>query len=251
MTAEPKSFRERWKESGGAPEPDTPGGLAIAAGLSGGLIYLLLLVADYNPMTGLAWPVTALSLLLAVVGAFALASMLGSDIAAYQRLELDLARTALAYIGSGSAPAPDTALAGVWRAYVGASEESRRVARSHAYALGAFVGAGVLSLAAVLLTGLGIVVSSHDLVGLAMLVELFAFVFLIVGAGTVLATVGYSGPVPGFELIAARRWKRNQGRAAAVKSSFDDIPWLAEFVRSAHESRPEPSGPSVLPSWRE
>lgn len=251
MTAGSKSLRQRWKESGGAPPPDTPGGLALAAGFAAGLIYILLLVADYNAMTALAWSVTSLSILIAVVGAFALATMLGSDIAAYQRLELDLARTALAYVGSGSAPAPDTPLAAVWRAYVGASEESRRVARSHAYGLGLFLAAGVLSLPAVLLTALGILTSAQNVIGLGMLIELFAFFALVVGAGTLLATVGYSGPVPGFELIAARRWKRNRGRADAVRSSFSDIPWLAEFARGAHESRLEPSGPSVLPSWRD
>ncbi|MGP8073429.1 MAG: hypothetical protein ACLQD9_00595 [Thermoplasmata archaeon] len=251
MTAHPVSWRQRWKESGGAPEPDTPGGLALAAGFAGGLVYLVLLVADYNAMTAFAWSVTSLSLILSVVGAFALSTMLGADVSNYQRLELDLARTALAYVGSGSAPTPESALAGVWRAYVGASEESRRVARAHAYGLGLFVRAGMISLAAVLLAALGFLTSTQNVVGLAMLVELFAFFFLVVGAAALVATVGFSAPVPGYEMFAAQRWKRNSGRAEAVRTSFADIPWLAEFVRGAGESHLDPTGPSVLPSWRE
>jgi hypothetical protein len=251
VSASGSTFGSRWRDSGGLPHPDSPGGrvLAIALGLS--LIYVLLFVANYHAMASVAWVVTGLSLVIALIGAFSLASMLGADIASFQRLELDLARTVLAYLNSGSAPASDAPLSGVWRAYVGAAEESRRMARAHAYALGPFIVAGVLSLASLLLAGLALVTSTFNVAGLAMLVELFAFAFLIVGAGSILFTVGYSSPVPGYAAVAARRWRRNAGRQQAVEGAVGGIPWLAEFTRSARESHVEPSGPSVIPSWRE
>ncbi len=250
MSASAMSIRERWRGSGGLPAPDAPGGMALALAMGLTLVYALVLVAEYSAMTTLAWWVTSLTLVLAVVGAFSLSSMLGNDIASFQRLELDLARTVLAYVGSGAAPASDAPLSGVWRAYVGAAEESRRVARSHAYALGPFVGGGLIALAAVLVVGLGLVTSATSVIGVALILELFAFFLLFAGVGVLVSTAGYSGPVPGFDFGAARRWRRNAGRQNAVDGALSQVPWLAEFARSARESRVQPKGPSAIPGWR-
>ena len=215
------------------------------------LVYILLFVADYHVMTSLAFPVAALSLVTSLIPAFALSAMLGSDISTFQRLELELARTVLAYVGSGTPPVSDAPLAGVWRAHVAAAEESRRMARAHAYMIGLFSTAAVLALAASLLAGLGLVTTTENLLGLAMFVEWFAFTFLVAGAGAVLVTAGYSSPMPFYETLMPRRWRRNAGRQEAVDGAFSEIGWLAEYLRSARGSRMSPSGPSIIPSWRE
>lgn len=240
-----------WRGRLSVPPPDTVPGVVLAVGFGLALVYVLVLVAEYPAMEHAAFAIGALSLLLSAVAAFSLAAMLGTDIATYQRLELELARTVLAYVGSGAPPASDTPLAGVWRAHVAAAEESRRVSRAHGYALGLFVGAGVASLAVTLLAGLGTMTATADLRGLAMVVEAVAFTMLVVGAGSLLVTVGYSSPVPGYELVASRRWRRNAGRQQAVDGAIGEIAWLAEFARGARETKLSPFGPSIVPSWRE
>ncbi len=239
------------KERLSLPAPDTAEGAVIGIAVAAGLVYILLLVAQYPKMIDSAFEFTAFSLLVSLIAAFSLASMLGSDIATFQRLELELARTVLAYAGSGTPPASDAPLAGVWRAHVGASEESRRMARAHAYGLGLFTAAGLLSLAAVLLAILGSLTANQDIRGLAMLIEWFAFTFLVAGAGAIFSSVGYSTTVPFYEMFSPRRWRRNSGRQVAVDGAVSEIAWLAEFARGARESRISPGGPSVLPSWRE
>lgn len=241
-----------WRSRPWLPPPDTPGGGVLALAFSLGLAYIIVFVAAYSTMTSaLALWIAPISLFAGLLGAFALATMLGGDISAYQRLELDLSRTVLAYVGSGSPPPSDAPLAGVWRAYVAAAEESRRVARAHAYALGFFTLAALFALPATLLVGLGAVATTRSVVGLGLFVDWFAFAFLVAGAGAVALTVGYSNPVPGFERVAARRWRRNAGRQQAVDGALSEVSWLGEFVRGARESYVSTSGRSVLPSWRE
>jgi hypothetical protein len=240
-----------WVSTSELPALDSWEGAAFAAAVACGLVYILLLVGEYSAMIRIAFDVTALSLLVSLISGFALSAMLGSDISTYQRLELELARTVLAYVASGSPPASDAPLAGVWRAHVAASEEARRMARAHSYALGLFTVGGVLSLAALLLSSLGMVTSTPDVRGLGMLVEWFAFVFLVAGAVAVLASVGYTAPISAYERLAPRRWRRNSGRQQAVDGAISEIAWLAEFSRGARESRMSPGGPSIIPSWRE
>jgi hypothetical protein len=233
------------------PPPDTREGAVFAATIAAGLVYILVFVAHYSTMTSIAFEVTAVSLVVSLIPAFALSAMLGTDISTFQRLELELARTVLAYAGSGTPPASDTALAGVWRAHVAGAEESRRMARAHAYALGMFMVAAALSLAASLLAGLGTVTRVSDVLGLAMFVEWFAFVFLVAGAGSVLSSAGYASAAPVFQSLVPRRWRRNAGRQEAVDSAFAEIGWLSEYARGARASRVSPAGPSGIPSWQE
>ena len=225
----------------------------LALGIAFALVYVLVFVAAYPAMTGAAFAfgVTTLSLVLSIVAAFSLAAMLGGDLAAYQRLELELARTVLAYVGSGTPPPSDSPLAGVWRAHVAGAEESRRMARAHAYGLGLFTWAGGTSLAATLLVGLGVVTATTDVVGLGMLVEWAAFTFLAAGAFAVLGSVGYAAPTRFYETFAPRRWRRNAGRQQAVDGAMSEIGWLGEYSRGAREARVSPSGPSVIPTWHE
>lgn len=240
-----------WHERFALPAADSAEGVGVALSLGFGIAYLLLLVSQYSAMTSLAFAASSLSLVVALIAAFSLASMLGSDLSTFQRLELELARTVLAYAGSGTPPQSDAPLGGVWRAHVAAAEESRRMSRAHAYALGLFTWAGFTALAAVLLSVLGVTTSTQDLLGLGMFVEWFSFTFLIAGAAAIASTAGYASSLPLLEHIAPRRWRRNSGRQAAVDGAIGEISWLAEFARGARESKLSPGGPSVLPSWRE
>jgi len=235
------------------PPPDTREGAVVALAITFGLVYLLVFVAQYSVMTApaFAFEVTAISLIVSLIAAFSLSSMLGSDVATYQRLELELARTVLAYVGSGSPPPSDSPLAGVWRAHVAGAEESRRMARAHAYGLGMFTWAGTLSLASLLLVGLGLVTSTADAIGLGMFVEWFAFTFLAGGAFAVLTSAGYAAPTGFFETLAPRRWIRNAGRQQAIDGAVSEIAWLGEFSRGAREARVSPAGPSIIPTWHE
>lgn len=125
------------------------------------------------------------------------------------------------------------------------------MSRAHAYGLGLFSLAAIASLIAVLLASLGTVTHTQDLRGLGMLVEWAAFTALVAGAGSVLFSVGYAEPVPIYETLAPRRWRRNSGRQSAVDSAVGEIAWLAEFSRGARESRMSSRGPGTIPSWRE
>lgn len=251
MTSTGPSTVGRWQDRLQLPPPDTREGAVIAAAVAFGLVYVLVFVAQYDAMVRIALTVTTFSLLVSLVAVFALSTMLGSDISTYQRLELELARTVLAYVGSGTPPASDAPLAGVWRAHVAAAEEARRMGRAHAYALGLFTAAGVISLGSTLIAGLGTVTGIHLVVGLGMFVEWFAFTFLVAGAGAALASAGYASPISVYERFAPRRWRRNSGRQQAVDGAMTEIGWLSEYSRGARESRISPAGPPMFPSWHE
>ena len=241
----------RWQARLSPPPPDTREGFVFAIASAFALVYIVVLMAEYNAMTAIALPVTMFSLLASLVPAFALATMLGSDISAFQRLELELGRTVLAYAASGTPPESTQPLAGVWRAHIAGSEESRRMARTHAYVLGLFSTAAVFALGATLLAGLGVVTRVQNVLGLGMVVEWFAFAFLAAGAASVLASAGYASPVTIYELLAPRRWRRNSGRQGAVDGAVSEVAWLAEYWRQARGSKISPAGPSVIPTWRE
>lgn len=227
------------------PPPDSPGGAAIGIAAVFAVAYALLLVATYSTMLSVAVWVCTTALLVGVIATFALGAMIGTDIATFQRLELDLARTVLAHLNAHDAPGPEAPLAGVWRAYVTVADESRRVSRVHAYAFGAFFWGTLLSLGAALLTGLGVLTTTNDVVGLALVVELFGFAFLFVGAVALVLSVGYSSDLPGFDGIAARRWRRNSTRLPAVEEALANVGWLPEFHRGVRESRTHPGGSTL------
>jgi len=227
------------------PPPDSPGGSAIAIAALFVLVYALLLLASYHTMLSAAVWLTTTALIAGLVATFSLGAMIGTDIATFQRLELDLARTVLAHLNSNDAPGPDAPLAGIWRAYVTVADESRRVSRVHAYSFGAFFWGTLISLGATLLTGLGVVTTTNNVVGLALVVELFGFAFLLIGALALVLAVGYSSDVPGYHGIAARRWRRNSTRLPAVEEALANVNWLPEFHRGIRESRTHP-GDSTL-----
>jgi len=238
--------RARWSQSFTLPPPDSVGGHAIELTALFASVYAILLVACYTQLQALAFPVTVIALLAGVVATFSLGGMIGTDVATYQRLELDLARTVLAHIGSNDAPQPDAPLAGVWRAYVTVADESRRVARVHAYSFGPYLWGTLVSLAAALLAGLGLLSADKDVVGLAILVEFFGFALLLLGTTTLMLAVGYSDEVPGFQHFSARRWQRNSARLPAVEEALTSVPWLPEFHRGVRESRTRPADSTLM-----
>jgi hypothetical protein len=222
------------------PPSDSPGGAAVAVAAFLAIVYALLLVGLYSAMLATAWWIVSLSLVVGVVGTFSLGTMLGTDIATFQRLDLDLARTVTSHRRSNDAPPPEAALAGIWRAYITVADESRRVARVHAYSFGPFFAGTLLSLGAALLVGLGTITGTPDAIGLGAAVELPAFAFLVL-AGLVLAlTVGYSDTIHGLDRWAPRRWRRNSARLPAIEEALTSVPWLPEFHRGVRESRPAP-----------
>jgi hypothetical protein len=223
------------------PPPDTPGGYAFAIASLFAVVYAILFVAEYHPMLAQARYIAGTALIVGAVGTFALATMLGSDIATYQRLELDLSRTVIAHLNDNKSPEPDTPLAGVWRAFVTVADESRRVARVHAYAFGPFLWGTIISLGAALLVGLGQLTVTPDVVGLALVIEFFGFAFLLLGAGALVLTVGYSDTVDGYDRLAAHRWRRNAARLPAVEEALSSVPWLPEFHRGVRESKTDPT----------
>jgi hypothetical protein len=231
------------------PPPDTPGGLALAGAFALAVLYGIVLVSVYPQMVHWGPWIASISLVIGLLATFALATMVGNDIAAFQRLDLDLAETVLAS-PAGGPPAPEAPLAAVWRAYVTTSEESRRVARVHAYAFGPFLVGTVLSVASLLLVGLGTTITTNNVVGLGLVVEGFAILFLFAGGVAMLLTVGYAAPVPTFDFLAAKRWRRNAPRHPAVDEALASVPWLREFHRGTRESRPS-SGSTILPAWLE
>ncbi|MGB6500050.1 MAG: hypothetical protein WBG19_01420 [Thermoplasmata archaeon] len=223
------------------PPPDSPGGSAFAIGALFAVVYAILLVAEYHTMLAQARYIVSTALIVGAVGTFALGVMLGSDIATYQRLDLDLARTVIAHLNDNKAPEPDAPLAGVWRAYITVADESRRVARVHAYAFGPILWGTVLSLAAALTMGLGQIGQTPNVVGLALVIEFLGFTLLLIGAAALLLTVGYAGSVDGFDRLAAHRWRRNSARLPAVEEALSSVPWLPEFHRGVRESQTDPT----------
>ncbi|HTW55783.1 MAG TPA: hypothetical protein VMG36_04965 [Thermoplasmata archaeon] len=222
------------------PPPDSPGGAAFAIAFAAGLVYLIVFIAAYPGMASLGLWLTTTALVGGVIATFALGGMLGTDIATYQRLELDVARTVLAHLNANDAPGPEAPLGGVWRAYVTVADESRRVARVHAYAFGPFLWGTVISLGAALIAGLGAVTRTANTTGFGVLVGLIGFSLLILGAATLLLTVGYADEVAGYRRFAARRWRRNSTRLPAVEEALSGVPWLPEFHRGVRESRTDP-----------
>ncbi len=245
MSTPSRPARSRWDLTVSVPPPDSMGGAAIAIGVLFALVYGLLLIAQYPAMLSVSVWLVSLALVVGAVGSFGLATMIGSDIANYQRLELDLARTILGHLSTSSAPGPDAPLAGTWRAYVAVADESRRVARVHAYAFGPFLWGTLFSLVAALLIGLGTVTAASDVMGLALWAELIGFSLLLVGGAALLLTVGYSEAVPGFDRFAAHRWRRNSTRLPAVEEAIESVPWLPEFHRGVRESRTEPAASTL------
>lgn len=232
------------------PPPDTPGGLAFAGTFAVLLVYGVVLVAAYPAMLVLSPWILTTALLVGVIATFGLATMLGGDIAEFQRLDLDLAETVLGTTPASGPPAPEAPLAAVWRAYVTTSEETRRVARVHAYAFGPFLLGTGFSVVAVLLDGLGIVSFTNNMVGIALVVEFFGLFLLFLGGMALALTVGYGSTVPGFDFLASKRWRRNRTRHPAVDEALSSVPWLREFHRGTRESRPL-TGSTLLPSWLE
>lgn len=217
----PKPFLEV-----GLPPPDSPGGLVVLGAIILGTAYVLLLVGAYTSLAAEAGRFIPLNLVLAVVVAFFLVSMIGSDRSRATQFELEFARTVQAHLAAGETLVEASPLGGILKEYARAADEQRRLAREHVYAAGPALYSSVLAVAATLLIGLAYVTGSPSaLIGLGLLAGLGAFVLLALTAGALALSIGRSAEVSGFDTIALRRWSRISRPSFPFTHSLTDVPW--------------------------
>jgi hypothetical protein len=234
----------------GLPPPDSPGGLVVLGAIILGTAYVLLLVGAYSSLAAEAGWVVPLNLVLAVVVAFFLVSMIGSDRARATQFELEFARTVQAHLAAGETLVEASPLGGILKGYAHAADDERRMAREHAYAAGPALYSSALALSATLLLGLAYATGSPDaLIGLALLAELGAFVLLALTAGALALSIGRNTEVSGFDAIVLRRWTHIARPLFPFTHSLTDIPWAAPSTE-ARSSAPwdESSSSTAAPA---
>jgi len=218
----------------GLPPPDSPGGLAVLGAVVLGLAYVILLVGDYSALCAEALWVVSLNLVLGVVASFFLISLIASDRARATDFELEFARTVQAHLAAGETLVEASPLGGILRAYARAAQEQRNSAREHSYAAGPALGSAGLALVATLMVGLGDAVGSPpDLIGVAMLVELAAFVLLSLSAGLLAFSVGRGAEVVEFDALVLRRWRGLDRPSFPFSHSLSEVPWAVRPGRDA------------------
>jgi len=246
MTSAPDPVPHRTFHGVGLPAPDSPGGLAIVAALVLGIVYLLLLVGAYSALSSQAIWFVPLNLVLAVVASFFLVSMVGSDRARATQFELEFARTVQAHLAAGETLVEASPLGGILREYARAADTERRAAREHAYAAGPATWSALLSVVATLLVGLAYVGGAvPDVVGIALVFELGAFVLLALAAGVLGFSVGRSSEVVGYDAFVLRRWAGVARPTFPFTHALSEVPWASE---STHISVPNVSGGTPSPS---
>lgn len=225
----------------GLPPPDSPGGVAILWAIVLGLGYVLLLVGAYSALCAEALWVVTLNLVLGSILSLSLGMMIASDRARAIDFELEFARTVQAHRAAGETLVEASPLGGILRAYARAAREQRMSAREHAYAAGPAIGSTGVALFATLLVGLAYATGSDpDLIGIAMLVELVAFVLLAFSTGLLALSVGRRTEVPEFDALVLRRWSDLSRPIFPATHSLSEVPWAAE---------PDEAGPTPL--WQE
>ena len=230
----------------GLPAPDSPGGLAILASLVLGVVYLLLLVGAYSALSSMALWFVSLNLLLAVVTAFFLVSMVSSDTARATEFELEFARSVQAHLAAGETLVESSPLGGILREYARAAGDARRSAREHAYAAGPATWSALLAVTATLLVGLAYVGGAiPNVIGVALVFELVAFVLLALSAGVLGFSVGRSGDVVGFDVLVLRRWARVAHPSFPFTHALTEVPWAVE---GGHLPSPPPPAGAPAPS---
>lgn len=213
----------------GFPPPDTPGGLAILGGLILGAVYILLLVGSYSALSAEAIWVAPLNLVLGVVTSLFLVSMIGSDRARATGFELDFARTVQAHVDAGASLVEASPLGGILSEYAHAAQEQRRAAREHVYAASPAIYSTSLAVVATLLVGLSYAMGGvSNVLGLALLSELGAFVLLAISAGALAFSVGRAADVPGFDSFSLRRWSTVSRPTFPFSHALSAAPWAVD-----------------------
>lgn len=214
------------------PPPDTPEGLVLVAALIIGIGYALLLIADATTLATDASEWVGIPLLLGTVAIFALAGRMGEESGRVRSTELELARTVALREESVQPPNPDSALARVMKEHLRASAQTRCAVRSHAYAAGPALWGTLLALAAAVSWGIGWATGTTWPGYLAVVLELPAFVLLVLAVAVLGLGVGAARKVDGFERLSPRRWRQFDLRAPAIAEAVQAYGWLSEFDRT-------------------
>lgn len=223
------------------PPPDSRAGLALIGAIFLGVVYIVVFVAQYSALSAEAPWVVGLNLILSVVVAFSLVSMISSDRARAADFELEFSRTVEAHLAAGETLVQASPLGGILAEYARVAHEERRAAQEHACAAGpAIYSAGLAALAACLV-GLAYAIGADpNTLGLAMLVELGAFFFLVLTTAMLVLSVGRRSDVPEFHALIPRRWARISDASFPFTHSLGEVPWAAQA--------PVPVNP---PLWQE
>jgi hypothetical protein len=213
----------------GLPPPDSPGGYSVLWAIILGLVYILLMIGAYSAFCAEGFWVVTLNLVLGAIVSFFLIASLASERSRATSFELEFARTVEAHQAAGETLAEASPLGGILASYAHAAEDQRRAAREHSYAAGPAVYSTAIALGATLLLGLSYATGSDpNLIGVAMLVELPAFVLLGLSTGILALSVGRSADVKEFDAIVLRRWVQVTKPSFAFTHALSSVPWAAE-----------------------
>ncbi|HYB79502.1 MAG TPA: hypothetical protein VEG66_07080 [Thermoplasmata archaeon] len=223
------------------PPPGSRGGLALIGAIFFGVVYLIVLVSQYSALSAEAPWVVGLNLVISVIVTFFLVSMIASDRARAADFELEFARTVQAHLAAEETLVQSSPLGGILSEYARVAHEQRRAAREHTYAAGpAIYSAGFATLAACLV-GLAYAIGADaNTLGVAMLVELGGFFFLVLATAILVLSVGRGADVPEFHALVPRRWAKVTEPSFPFTYSLGEVPWAAQA--------PVPVNP---PLWQE
>lgn len=216
------------------PEPDTPEGRVLVYALVVSIAYILFLVVDSTTLANQSGSFIQLPLILGTIMSFTLGVLLGADYARARHFELELARTVSVHSDAGQLPEEDSPLGRVLKEYARAADEHRRYARAHAYAVGPAIWGSLCALAATVSWGFSVGSGATWLAYLALVIEIPAFALLVLSVSIAGTAVGLFRPVPGFDGLTPRRWRRFAEKVPAVEEAVHTCPWLEEFVAELH-----------------
>jgi len=220
----------------GLPPPDSPGGVAVMLAVMFGIAYALLFVGAYSALCAEALWVVTLNLILGVLVSFFLAAQISSARARATNFELEFARTVEAHRAANHSLVEASPLGGILTAYARAAQDQRHAARAHSYAAGPAVYSTGAALVATLLIGLANVAGNQpDLVGIAVFVELFAFVLLVLSTGLLALSVGQETEVVEFEAFVLRRWARVTKPSFAFRHALASTPWVPDLLTDEYQ----------------
>jgi hypothetical protein len=223
------------------PPPDSRAGLALLGAILLGVVYVVVFVGQYSALTAESPWVVGLNLILSVFVTFSLVSMIASDRARASDFELEFARTVQAHLAAGETLVQASPLGGILSEYARVAHLERRAAREHAYAAGPAIYSSGFAVFAAFLVGLGVAIGfDPNTLGLAMLVELGAFFFLVLATAILVLSVGRHADVPEFDTLVPRRWTRVADHSFPFTHSLGEVPWAAQA--------PVPVNP---PIWQE
>ena len=223
------------------PPPDSRAGLALVGAIFFGVVYVVVFVSQYSALSAEAPWVVGLNLLLSVVVAFSLVSMIASDRARAADFELEFARTVQAHLAAGETLVQASPLGGILAEYARLAHEQRRSAREHSLAAGPAVYSAGFAAFAACLVGLAYAIGADpNTLGVAMLVELGGFFFLVLATAGLVLAVGRTEDVPEFHALVPHRWARVTDPSFPFTHSLGEVPWAAQA--------PVPVNP---PIWQE